>query len=84
MGHNAGLPQLADVEMCNRPSAGGVLTNVYGSSFSQHYFSTTRETYAAAASKVLPPGTFNVGICVRNNGGSTTNNNVNGRVMVTS
>ena len=56
-----------------------------GSSFSQHSFSTTRETYAAAASKVLPPGTFNVGMCVRNNGSSTINNNyVNGWVMVTS
>jgi hypothetical protein len=52
---------------------------------------TTRESPGerptpASASKVLPPGTFNVGMCVRNNGSSTINNNnyVNGWVMVTS
>jgi hypothetical protein len=86
MGLNSGTPQLADVGVCFQPAAGGVLMNFYGSSFSQHYFTTTRATYAVAATKVLPVGTFNVGMCVRNNGGSTINNNnyVNGWVMVTS
>lgn len=56
------------------------------SNFSQHYFTTARATYAVAATTVLPPGTFAVGMCVRNNGSSTISNNnyINGWVMVTS
>jgi hypothetical protein len=86
LGLTTGNPQLADVGMCFQPSVGGTLTNFYGSSFAMHSFTTTRATYAATATRALAPGTWNVGMCVRNNGSSTINNNnyVNGWVMVTS
>ena len=86
MGLSAGTPQLADVGMCFQPVAGGVVANFYGSYFSQHSFTTTRATYAVAATRLLLPGTYNVGMCVRNNGSGTINNNnfINGWVMVTS
>lgn len=86
MGLLSGSPQHSDVGVCYQPSSGGVLTNFVGTNFSTSYFTTQRATYAAAATKVLPAGTFNVGMCVRNNGGSAINNNnyVNGWVMVTS
>lgn len=78
-------PQLADVGVCYQ-QAGGTVTNFVGGYFSQHYFTTARATYAVAATAVLPPGTYAIGMCVRNNGSSTINNNnfVNGWVMVTS
>lgn len=86
LGLTTGSPQFADVGMCYQPATGGTLTNFYGSSFGTNYFTTSRSTYTATATKVLAPGTWNVGMCVRNNGGSTINNNnyVNGWVMVTS
>jgi hypothetical protein len=53
--------------------------------FSQHTFTSTRASYAVAATAVFAPGTYLVGMCVRNNGSTTINNNnyVNGWVMVT-
>jgi hypothetical protein len=68
-----------------RPATGGTLMNFYGSGFGTYFFTTARDTYSAEATKVLQPGTYNVGMCVRNNGSSTINNNnyVNGWVMVT-
>lgn len=67
-------PQYADVGMCYR-TAGGHLTNFYGSDFSVQYFTTERRTYATAATIVLAPGTYDVGMCVRNNGSSRIQNN---------
>ena len=86
LGLNTGNPQFADVGMCHQPLAGGVVTNFYGANFATDHFTTTRETHAVAATVVLPPATYKVGMCVRNNGASTINNNniVNGWVMVTS
>lgn len=86
MGLNVGTPQFADVGMCFQPSSGGTITNFFGSNFATHYFTTARATYAVAATTALTPGTYNVGMCVRNNGSGTINNNgvVNGWVMVTS
>lgn len=85
LGLSSGTPQLADVGICYQQGAGAV-TNFVGSNFSQHYFTTQRATYASAATKTLPPGTYFVGMCVRNNGSSTINNNnfVNGWAQVTS
>jgi hypothetical protein len=78
-------PQNSDVGLCHAPGAGGLLTNFFGSQFQTNYFTTTRQTYATAATKVLPPGTYRVGMCLRNNGQSTmnNNNNVQGWVQVT-
>ncbi len=86
MGLSSGTPQLADVGVCYQPAGGGPLTNLYGGNFSQHQFTTVRATYAAAATKVLTPGTYSVGMCVRNNGINNIGNNnyANGWVMVTS
>ncbi len=78
-------PQLADVGMCYQPSGGGTITNMYGSNFSQQYFTSARATYATSATKALPAGTYNVGMCVRNNGSSTISNNnfLNRWILVT-
>ncbi len=86
LGLNTGNNQFADVGFCHQPAAGGVLTNFYGNQFSTSPFTTARATHAVAATVVLPPGSYKVGMCVRNNGASTINNNniVNGWVMVTS
>ncbi len=86
LGLNTGSPQFADVGMCHQPSAGGATTNFVGSSFATNPFSTVRATYVVAATVALPPGTYKVGMCIRNNGSSTINNNnyASGWVMVTS
>lgn len=86
LGLNTGSTQSADVGLCYQPSGGGSVTNFYGGNFAQNSFTTTRTTYAVAATMILSPGVFNVGMCVRNNGSSTINNNnyINGWVMVTS
>jgi len=86
LGLNTGSPQFADVGMCHQPSAGGALTDFAGTNFATYYFTTSRATYAAAATKVLPPAAYNVGMCIRNNGSNPINNNnlVTGWVMVTS
>ena len=77
--------QYADVGMCFQPP-GGEVTNFYGSNFSVHAFTTTRADYATAATVVLAPGSYQVGMCVRNNGASPIQNNnyVSGFVQVTS
>ncbi len=84
LGLNTGSAQFADVGMCRQALSGGVVTNLYGSDFATDYFTTARATYAVAATAVLPPGSYKVGMCIRNNGASTINNNnyVNGWVMV--
>jgi hypothetical protein len=70
--------------MCYR-APGGHPTHFYGSNFSVQYFTTERRTYATAGTVVLPPGTYDVGMCVRNNGGNAIQNNnyVAGFVQVT-
>ena len=86
LGLNTGNPQFADVGMCFQPAAGGTLVNFYGSGFGTYFFTTARDTFSSTATKVLSPGSYKVGMCVRNNGGNTLNNNgyVNGWVMVSS
>jgi hypothetical protein len=85
LGLLSGAPMFADVGMCHQPAGGGELTNFVGASFTQSYFTTARTTYVATASVPLPPGTYRVGMCVRNNGAGTMNNNatVNGWTQVT-
>lgn len=80
-------PQYADVGLCYQPAAGGAITNFVGNNFSVHHFTTTRVSYAASATVVLGADqTWNVGMCVRNNGGSKISNNnyVTGWIQVTS
>jgi hypothetical protein len=94
LGLTAENPQTADLGLCyqRRASRGipaSVIVNFAGANFSVHYFSSTRETYSASATVVLPPqlpgGDYSVGLCVRNNGNTAINNNnfVNGWVRVT-
>ena len=69
---------------CYQPASGGSITNLYGGNLAQHVFtSSARPTGGGSA--VLAPGTYNVGMCVRNNGASIISNNnfVNGWAMVT-
>jgi hypothetical protein len=77
--------QGGDVGLCHQPSGGGALTNFFYPLFSVHHFTTTRQTYAVSASVVLPPGTYRVGMCIRNGGLNTIGNNnyVQGWVQVT-
>jgi hypothetical protein len=84
LGLNTGTPQYADVGICYQ-TAGGIIINFVEGQFSQQHFTTLRASYSAAATKVLAPGTYSVGMCVRNSGSSTINNNnyVNGWVLLT-
>ena len=56
-----------------------------GGNFQEDVLTLARANYAMAASKVLPPGSFNVGLCVRNVGSAviSNNNSMNGFVQVT-
>ena len=86
MGYAPGSPEgLADVGMCYRPSGGGEAVNFLGSFFIMEGFSGLRLPYSATATVVLPPGSYLVGMCVRNNSSRaiTNNNYVNGYAQVT-
>jgi membrane protease YdiL (CAAX protease family) len=85
LGLLSGSPQFADTGMCWRADGGGTVTNFVGSGFTTQRFTADRAAYAASASAVLAAGSYDVGMCVRNNGPSTINNNayVNGWVQVT-
>lgn len=76
----------ADVGMCFRDVLGGPVTNLVGNSFASSRFTSARATYAATASTALPPGSYQVGLCVRNNSAYPIDNSsyLNGWVMVSS
>ncbi len=86
LGYSPGsLEGMADLGMCYRLSSGGTISNFYDGNFTVHTFSGTRLPYTATGTVVLPPGTWLVGLCVRNSGTKTINNNnfVNGYAQVT-
>ena len=86
LGYAAGSPAgFADLGMCFQPSAGGVVKHFYGNNFSVHGFSAGRLPYTATGAVVLPPGSYLVGMCVRNNSSHAISNNnyVNGYAQVT-
>jgi hypothetical protein len=86
MGLSTGAPpQSADVGLCYQLD-GGAITNFVGANFSVQHFTTDRLNYSASATIALPPGTYRVGMCVRNSGASLINNNnyVSGWFQVTS
>ncbi|WP_437680353.1 collagen-like protein [Sorangium sp. So ce131] len=65
------LPQNAMLGLCYQPAEGGTITNFFGGSFAHHYFTPTPVTYSVSATTVLPEGTYNVGMCIRNDGSNT-------------
>ncbi|NUQ77685.1 MAG: collagen-like protein, partial [Polyangiaceae bacterium] len=87
MGLPAGSPaQSARIDLCYQPSAGGTLTNFSGGFYSIHRMTGERRAYPAAGTVVPGAGTWNVGLCVLNNGGAAAisdNDYTNGYVQVT-
>jgi hypothetical protein len=87
MGLVAGsAPQNGIVGLCYQPAGGGEIKNFLpGANFAVHGFTTSRASYSSTATiGTLPPGTYNVGMCVQSFGPAqiTNNNYVNGWVMV--
>ncbi len=78
-------PDFADLGMCYRLSSGGIVLNFYGGSFTQHGFAGARQPYTATGTIALTPGSYLVGLCVRNRSSKPINNNnfVNGYAQVT-
>jgi hypothetical protein len=66
-------PQTAGLGLCYQRAGEvpGPLVNFFGAGFANHYFTTTRVTYSVSGTTVLSEGTWNVGMCVLNNGPST-------------
>ena len=86
LGYAAGSsPDFGDLGMCYRLASGGIVLNFYGGNFTQHGFAGARQPYTATGSIVLTPGSFLVGLCVRNVSSKPINNNnyVNGYAQVT-
>jgi hypothetical protein len=85
LGLDTGGPQTARVGICYQPAAGGTIANFVGADYSIHVIYVERHSYSAVATRVFVAGTWNVGMCVRNNLSETISNNdyVNGWVMVT-
>ncbi|HTN82917.1 MAG TPA: collagen-like protein, partial [Sorangium sp.] len=65
-------PQISMVGLCYQQVGGGTgeIVNFFGPGFAHHPFSTTRATYSVSATTVLGEGTWNVGMCLRNDGAS--------------
>jgi hypothetical protein len=78
-------PSLADVGMCFQPASGGTVMNFVGGNYTEQGFAGERRPYTATATVVLAPGSFQVGLCVRNTSSKAISNNnyVNGYVQVT-
>ncbi|WP_437337613.1 collagen-like protein [Sorangium sp. So ce394] len=88
-------PLLAMVGLCYQPvdeaGVGGDLVNFFGNAYASHYFTPTRATYAVSGTTSLTEGNWNVGMCLRNEGGSailgasstTAGSLVNGWFIVT-
>ena len=74
----------AVVGMCYQSTAGGLVTNFVGGAFSIVEISTNRSGVPACGTVVPGPGTYNVGVGVKNTGATALTNNdyVNGYVMV--
>lgn len=80
-------PQQMDVGLCYEKAPFGTLVNFTAFDYVTTIATTAPTMYPAAGATQtsLPPGAYNVGICVRNNGGSAPlehNNYLNGWVMV--
>src|SRR5262249_53843612 len=77
----SGGPKTAFIGLCYQSTAAGApLINFVGGGFSIFQMTTTRASYAASASVVPGAGTWNVGVCVENQGGAialTNNDYVN-------
>ena len=82
-----GGPQAADIGMCYRLGTTGTITNFVSVSFSSHSVTSDKRNYTGSATVTgLPPGTYYIGLGVRNDGGAiaiSNNDYVNGWVMVT-
>ncbi|WP_437970220.1 collagen-like protein [Sorangium sp. So ce260] len=64
-------PQVAVVGLCYQQGDTGEIVNFFEGSFANHYFTPTRTTYAVSGTTVLGEGEWNIGMCLRNDGGST-------------
>jgi hypothetical protein len=78
-------PGFADVGMCFQLASGGTVLNFVGGNYTEQGFAGERRPYTATATVVLAPGSFQVGLCVRNTSTKAISNNnyVNGYVQVT-
>ena len=76
----------AAVDMCYRLASGGIVLNFVAGNFIHHAFSASRLSYLATATALLSPGSYLVGLCVRNSSSHAISNNnyVNGFAQVTS
>lgn len=87
LGLASGGPQLAQIDLCYQPSAGGgTVTNFTGGAFAIVQMTTTRVAIPATASIIPGAGTWKVGFCINNYGGAialTNNDFINGWVQVT-
>lgn len=65
-------PQIAMVGLCYQQVGGTTaeIVNFFGAGYAHHPFSSTRATYSVSATTVLGEGTWNIGMCLRNDGGS--------------
>ncbi|WP_437691908.1 collagen-like protein [Sorangium sp. So ce176] len=65
-------PQIAMVGLCYQQVGGTTaeLVNFFGAGYAHHPFSSTRATYSVSATTVLGEGTWNIGMCLRNDGGN--------------
>ncbi|NUN14105.1 MAG: hypothetical protein HUU55_10775 [Myxococcales bacterium] len=77
--------QTAQIGLCYRPQSGGTLVNFVGGGYSIHSMFAERRCYSVSATTVPGAGTWQVGMCIMNNGQATISNNdyVNGWVQVT-
>ena len=85
LGLSAGGPQSAAVGICWQVGPGSI-NNFIGGNYMAPYMTTNRLLYSASASVLLPAGTYKIGFCVLNFGGSqaiSNNDYVNGLAMVT-
>ncbi|WP_437940645.1 collagen-like protein [Sorangium sp. So ce341] len=69
-------PLLAVVGLCYQPvdEAGaptGELVNFFAGAYASHYFTPTRTTYSVSGTTSLTEGRWNIGMCLRNEGGAT-------------
>lgn len=66
---SSSAPFAAPVGLCYQRSGGtGEIVNFLGSSFAFHYFTPTPTTYSVTGTTVLPEGSWNIGMCLRNEG----------------
>ncbi len=81
----SGGPQTFEYDLCYQPNGGGALVNFTGGNFSIGQITSNRFSWTATGSVTPGAGTWNVGFCVINDGGSaaiSNNDYVNGWVQV--